>query len=462
MGCCSGVSRHRASPTTSSVMLRRLRRLRVSAIFYTCGGLCAILLLVNFNEDVKRLLQQSSTSGGPHLSPSGPAAGSLQLQTSPLHLAQYAAFTHRKFPQDKPHHQFLGEDGAVPQNSVDENVISLNAKVRKRNPPNKEGGIAGDSSSSDSPLFETGEDKPWYMWSGTRFPSLSSGVLSTSVDEARLWYEDNLNNDRILEQLMFWIDDPVNNPNATLWYDSSSSSDTTLSTSNPTVEKSNSNTGRGGGGSSSSSLNRLVKTTAEDDDILANVAISTGSVQITSGSMKTVGSNETSFGGRFPGEQRRGKLKTILLYYGLGMSWGSHITSGRSVFLQQKCPVNSCRLTGNRAHLAKADIVLFKDVFMNPKVKRNPHQLWIMYMLECPLNTQNFVDKNVFNLTATYRHDSDIVTPYEKWVYYDENVKTLQQGEFFFYFCILLVLIKGWRENCAQTLTNTHSTDALE
>ena len=31
------------------------------------------------------------------------------------------------------------------------------------------------------------------------------------------------------------------------------------------------------------------------------------------------------------------------------------------------------------------------------------------------------------NWTATYRSDSTIVTPYEKWVYYDETVKARPQ-----------------------------------
>lgn len=44
-----------------------------------------------------------------------------------------------------------------------------------------------------------------------------------------------------------------------------------------------------------------------------------------------------------------------------------------------------------------------------------------MYMLECPLHTRYIHDKSVFNWTATYRHDSELVTPYEKWVYYDQR-----------------------------------------
>ena len=29
------------------------------------------------------------------------------------------------------------------------------------------------------------------------------------------------------------------------------------------------------------------------------------------------------------------------------------------------------------------------------------------------------------NLTMTYKHDSDVVTPYGKWVYYDDSVRWL-------------------------------------
>lgn len=46
-----------------------------------------------------------------------------------------------------------------------------------------------------------------------------------------------------------------------------------------------------------------------------------------------------------------------------------------------------------------------------------------MYMLECPLHTQYIREKDAFNWTATYRSDSEIVAPYEKWVYYNESVR---------------------------------------
>ena len=35
-----------------------------------------------------------------------------------------------------------------------------------------------------------------------------------------------------------------------------------------------------------------------------------------------------------------------------------------------------------------ADIVMFKDHFTMPTFRRPPSQLWLLYMLECPLHTQ--------------------------------------------------------------------------
>lgn len=34
---------------------------------------------------------------------------------------------------------------------------------------------------------------------------------------------------------------------------------------------------------------------------------------------------------------------------------------------------------------------------------------------------------DVFNWTATYRRDSDIVAPYERWTYYDDRIKQIPQ-----------------------------------
>ncbi|XP_069985759.1 glycoprotein 3-alpha-L-fucosyltransferase A isoform X2 [Penaeus vannamei] len=118
------------------------------------------------------------------------------------------------------------------------------------------------------------------------------------------------------------------------------------------------------------------------------------------------------------------QYKKILMYNGMN-SWG--LRAGMGQFLKLKCPVDTCVLTGSRSELSSADAILFKDHFAMPPHKRDPRQVWIMFMLECPLHTQNFANKNVFNWTATYRHDSDIVAPYEKWVYYDPNIRQKTQ-----------------------------------
>ena len=118
-------------------------------------------------------------------------------------------------------------------------------------------------------------------------------------------------------------------------------------------------------------------------------------------------------------------LKKILLYNGIA-AWGG-LKAGRGQFLKLKCPVDTCVLTTGRSEVASADAILFKDHFSLPQHERDMDQVWIMYMLECPLHTQHFAHSNVFNWTATYRHDSDLVAPYERWVYHDPLIKQIDQ-----------------------------------
>lgn len=51
----------------------------------------------------------------------------------------------------------------------------------------------------------------------------------------------------------------------------------------------------------------------------------------------------------------------------------------------------------------------------------------MLYFLECPYHTQS-VKSAVVNWTATYRRDSDIVAPYERWQYYNPKVMQIQQN----------------------------------
>ena len=109
------------------------------------------------------------------------------------------------------------------------------------------------------------------------------------------------------------------------------------------------------------------------------------------------------------------------------------------IFLPNMVAVNSDHFQGcllARAEAESADLVIFKDHFTLPTFKRPPEQLWMIYLLgktsswfhnfphqhhhervkltECPLHTQIFKQKDIFNWTATYRGDSTIVAPYER------------------------------------------------
>uniref|UniRef100_A0A224YN05 Fucosyltransferase n=1 Tax=Rhipicephalus zambeziensis TaxID=60191 RepID=A0A224YN05_9ACAR len=120
------------------------------------------------------------------------------------------------------------------------------------------------------------------------------------------------------------------------------------------------------------------------------------------------------------------RIKKILLMRGLG-GWGD-LPRGRAVFLRDKCPVDTCEIVTSQDEAPDADAVLFKDRFVAPKYRRPWHQVWILYLLECPYHTQSFINiKNIFNWTATYRHDSDIVAPYEKFVSYDDGGTSAQR-----------------------------------
>ncbi|KAJ0172252.1 hypothetical protein K1T71_012225 [Dendrolimus kikuchii] len=114
-------------------------------------------------------------------------------------------------------------------------------------------------------------------------------------------------------------------------------------------------------------------------------------------------------------------IKKILLANGLS-SWG--VPGGRTEFIRNKCPVDRCSLTADARDAATADAILYRDHHTPFNVKRPPNQIWILYYLECPYHTASLRSSSldVFNWTATYRRDSDIVAPYEHWVYHDPVV----------------------------------------
>ncbi|CAN7998745.1 unnamed protein product, partial [Ixodes hexagonus] len=110
----------------------------------------------------------------------------------------------------------------------------------------------------------------------------------------------------------------------------------------------------------------------------------------------------------------------------LSGSWHDFL-QGQSLFLRDKCPVNTCEVYQYTSiHMTEnsTDAYIFKDSFGDTKRgPENRHQIWILYLLENPTNTLVDSREATINWTATYRKDSVIVTPYEKFVLFDPLVK---------------------------------------
>ena len=116
-------------------------------------------------------------------------------------------------------------------------------------------------------------------------------------------------------------------------------------------------------------------------------------------------------------QEKRGEsvpVKKILIYSGTS-SW--HIPRGSVLFKEQKCTVQACELVDDRSKLKEADVVLFQHSPHVGTVTRPTNQIWALFVLESPYHSPSFTNsRNLFNWTATYRHDSTIVAPYEKYV----------------------------------------------
>ena len=115
-------------------------------------------------------------------------------------------------------------------------------------------------------------------------------------------------------------------------------------------------------------------------------------------------------------------LKHILLwtsyyidpYYGLG-------EYGQDGFVKNKCPVNTCTVTNDKSKLKTVDsvVVHMRNHDLNPLPQRqNTKQIFVFYLFEAPpasfWNDRVSVpdaDKGSFNLSITYRYDSDIIQP---------------------------------------------------
>lgn len=99
---------------------------------------------------------------------------------------------------------------------------------------------------------------------------------------------------------------------------------------------------------------------------------------------------------------------------------------------EENCPVTDCKFTHSRISANKIykqfDAIIFFNYMPYAEdwmVHRSHNQIWVLYLLESPHHTGTVKHPFLFNWTATYRRDSVITTPYEKFVFFDNYTGSL-------------------------------------
>lgn len=113
-----------------------------------------------------------------------------------------------------------------------------------------------------------------------------------------------------------------------------------------------------------------------------------------------------------------GKPKTILYWNAFFKEKDFTFGFGQQPLIDAKCPVTSCHFTDDRSLFNASDIVIFSFQGLRSDdlpAHRFPHQRFVFYEMESPEHTfqwpmrENRTRYGFFNLTMTYRFDSDIV-----------------------------------------------------
>ncbi|KAM3717973.1 Alpha-(1,3)-fucosyltransferase [Dirofilaria immitis] len=112
------------------------------------------------------------------------------------------------------------------------------------------------------------------------------------------------------------------------------------------------------------------------------------------------------------------QLDSILLSSPLILTWTKYFSHSWIQNIKQNVDYcdHHCIITNDKEKLPEAATVLFhiRDLGRLPKF-RNPKQLFVFVLQESPFYTFNYLDfvtEDYFNITMTYRRDSDIYMPY--------------------------------------------------
>ena len=102
-------------------------------------------------------------------------------------------------------------------------------------------------------------------------------------------------------------------------------------------------------------------------------------------------------------------------YYGLGV---------RKPFITNNCPVSNCELLTNKSRINESDFVLvhMRNGIETPPKYRPANQRWIFVLYESPYYATITSKYNgIFNLTSTYKIDSDFPGFYENYANMEWN-----------------------------------------
>lgn len=115
--------------------------------------------------------------------------------------------------------------------------------------------------------------------------------------------------------------------------------------------------------------------------------------------------------------------------------------------------IHGCRLTDDRSQFNSAHGVLFHhrdihgDLSNMPKLPQPPSQKWVWMNMESPSNSPKHSNlNNLFNLTASYRKDSDITVPYGQITAGKRNDKIPDKNK------LVCWIVSNW--NSAQKRSN--------
>ena len=113
--------------------------------------------------------------------------------------------------------------------------------------------------------------------------------------------------------------------------------------------------------------------------------------------------------------------KTLVI--GLYPTVPADIKNGSDQLHIDKCQVKNCKfIDANKDNFNKSDVILWLGIAKRRLPVKLDHQLWGLFVLESPENSygvHGLTDR--INFTATYRRDSTIVSPYNKYVAFDNS-----------------------------------------